>query len=196
MGLIECASYKSVARWYDYYENKKVLNVQEIDEYKFSAQVKGGENEPYNVEIDIEHPRRSKCNCPHANGKRIVCKHMIALYFTVFPEEAKKYYDRVIQEQREYEEQQEMLSDALDDYIIDMPLDDARNALLSLIHDLPEWTYRRFIDEHYEDIIKYTAAPKMFEPDNSDDFLFSDNNYDIKDYEDLYDLDENDDEDE
>ncbi|NMB97839.1 MAG: hypothetical protein GYA02_14710 [Clostridiaceae bacterium] len=39
--------------------------------------------------INIVHPRKSKCNCPHADGRRVICKHMIALYFTVFPKEAK-----------------------------------------------------------------------------------------------------------
>lgn len=193
MGLIECASYKSVARGYDYYEDKKVLNVQEIDEYKFSAQVKGGENVPYNVEIDIEHPRRSKCNCPHANGKRIVCKHMIALYFTVFPEEAKKYYDRVIQEQREYEDQQEMLSEALDDYVMNLSPDEARGELLNLIYDLPDWLYQRYLEEHFDDIIKYSADPKMRNSDSLDDYLYTtDDEYDNDDMDEYdYDFDEN-----
>ncbi len=46
---------------------------------------------------------KSHCNCPHANGKRIICKHQVALYFSVFPEEADQYYKEVI----EYEEEEE-----------------------------------------------------------------------------------------
>ena len=38
--------------------------------------------------ILIKHPRKSKCNCPFAEGRRVVCKHMIALYFTIEPQAA------------------------------------------------------------------------------------------------------------
>ena len=77
MGLLECASSASLFRGHDYYENKKVKNLTEISAGVFSADVAGNANEPYTVEIDVMHPRKSTCNCPHANGKRIVCKHMI-----------------------------------------------------------------------------------------------------------------------
>lgn len=30
--------------------------------------------------IDTEHPKKSKCNCPHAEGKKIVCKHKTTRY--------------------------------------------------------------------------------------------------------------------
>ena len=38
----------------------------------------------------MEHPRKSKCN-PHADGRRVICKHMIALLFTASPEAANKH---------------------------------------------------------------------------------------------------------
>ncbi len=52
----------------------------------------GSENNTYAVKIDILHPRKSKCNCPHADEKQIICKHMVAVYFTAFPEEAERIY--------------------------------------------------------------------------------------------------------
>ena len=45
----------------------------------------------YYVIIDFLHPRKSSCTCPHATGRRIVCKHMVALYCTAFPEDAYRY---------------------------------------------------------------------------------------------------------
>mgnify|MGYP002644725577 CR=1 FL=1 len=45
-------------------------------------------NNKYVVHIDKMHPRKSKCNCPFADGRRVVCKHMIALYFTAEPQAA------------------------------------------------------------------------------------------------------------
>ena len=118
---------------------------------------------------------------------------MIALYFTVFPEEAKKYYDRVIQEQREYEDQQEMLSEALDDYVMNLSPDEARGELLNLIYDLPDWLYQRYLEEHFDDIIKYSADPKMRNSDSLDDYLYTtDDEYDNDDMDKYdYDFDEN-----
>lgn len=45
--------------------------------------------------MDLDHVRRSSCTCPHAAGRRVICKHMLAVFFTAFPEEAKSYYENV-----------------------------------------------------------------------------------------------------
>ena len=55
--------------------------------------VRGSGQKHYDVFIDLEHPRKSKCNCPHADGKRVICKHMISLYFAAYPKIAQKYCD-------------------------------------------------------------------------------------------------------
>ena len=78
MGILEWARGASIWRGYDYFKEKKVKNIEEIREEVFSAKVKGSSNEEYSVELDIDHPRKSKCNCPYADGKRIVCKHIVA----------------------------------------------------------------------------------------------------------------------
>ncbi len=64
-----------------------------ISDTEFKGNVRGSNDMHYDVTIDIEHPRKSKCNCPHADSKRIVCKHMAALYFTAFPKLAKEYVE-------------------------------------------------------------------------------------------------------
>ncbi len=72
MGVLECASGASVWRGYDYYKQKKIINIRKSEDGKIFATVSGSATTPYEVELDIEHPRKSKCNCPHADGKRII----------------------------------------------------------------------------------------------------------------------------
>ncbi len=95
--------------------------------------------------IDIEHPRKSKCNCPHADGKRIICKHMISLYFSVFPKEAKKYHDEVIAYEIEEEKRQEELEHKIINYIGQLKIDELKNLILEILYDGPEWQYERFV---------------------------------------------------
>ena len=104
MVLIECTSNASLWRGYDYYKKQKVKNLQKIDDAQYIADVDGTMGQPYSVHIDVTHPRKSKCNCPHADGKRTICKHMIAVYFTVFPDEAQRVYDEATEQQEKAEQ--------------------------------------------------------------------------------------------
>ena len=103
MGLLECASGAAVWRGYDYYKEKKIKTLEEIGDNIYSATVTGSSNERYSVELHVGHPRKSKCNCPHADGKRVICKHIVAAYFTAFPEEAEKFYTEAMAYQEEEE---------------------------------------------------------------------------------------------
>ena len=148
MGILECASGASIWRGYDYFKEKKVNNIEEIREDVFSAKVKGSSNEEYSIELDIDHPRKSKCNCPYADGKRIICKHIVATYFTVFPNEAKTFYEEAMNYQEEEEKRQEELNDKVIKYVCKMKKTDLCQSLLELLFDGPEWQYNRFIREH------------------------------------------------
>ena len=108
----------------------------------------GTSDEPYVVEIDIAHPRKSKCNCPHADGKRIVCKHMMAVYFTAFPEEAQRIYNEAIAYQEEEEKHAEELYEKVRQYVLKMKKSESQQALLELLFDGPEWQFDRFVREH------------------------------------------------
>lgn len=148
MGLLECASGAAVWRGYDYYKEKKIKTLEEIGDNIYSATVTGSSNERYSVELHVGHPRKSKCNCPHADGKRVVCKHIVAAYFTAFPEEAEKFYTEAMAYQEEEEKRQEELSDKVCHYVWHMKKDELRQALLQLLFDGPEWQYERFIREN------------------------------------------------
>lgn len=148
MGVLDCASGASAWRGYDYFKAKKVLRLEKTGENAYAAIVAGSSSEPYSVALHIDHPRKSKCNCPHADGKRIICKHIVAAYFTVFPKEAEKFYADAMAYQEEEEKRQEELSDRVIEYVGKMKKAELRQALLELLFDGSEWQYDRFIREH------------------------------------------------
>lgn len=148
MGMIECTSGASLWRGYDYYKENKVKNLIETSPGIFTADVKGTSDEPYVVEIDIAHPRKSKCNCPHADGKRIVCKHMMAVYFTAYPEEAQRIYNEAIEYQEQEDKRAEELYEKVRQHVWKMKKNEAQQALLELLFDGPEWQFDRFVREH------------------------------------------------
>jgi hypothetical protein len=141
MGLINLASGNSLWRGMDYYEEKRVSSIKQVDEYIFESEVIGGNNKPYHVLIDIEHPRKSKCTCPFADGRRVICKHMVATWFTVFPEEAK----RVIEEAEEYEKEEEQHQQEeykeIEKYVNSLTKQELREQLISYIIDEKERRY-------------------------------------------------------
>ncbi len=151
MGLLECASGNSIWRGYDYYKDNKVTLFLQTDETAYTAKVKGSGNSIYSVNIDVLHPRKSKCNCPHADGKRIICKHMIAVYFTAFPKEAERIYKEAMEWEEEEEKRQAEIETELMRYIHKMKKSELEEALLQLLYDGPEWQYNRFIQEYLEE---------------------------------------------
>ena len=80
MGLKEVASAASLWRGWDYYKENRVLKWEQTGENTYDGIVKGSEGNSYAVHIDTAHVRSSKCSCPFAEGRRVVCKHMIALF--------------------------------------------------------------------------------------------------------------------
>lgn len=148
MGLLECASGTSVWRGYDYFKDKKVSNLAETGSGIWTADVAGTAKEPYHVEIHVDHPRKSVCNCPHANGKRIVCKHMVATYFTAYPEEAELFYKDYLRALEEAQAEEDALYDSVSEYVRCMKKSDLQQTLLELLFDGPDWQFDKFVREH------------------------------------------------
>jgi len=147
MSLITLASSKSLWRGYEYYKENRVYYKSNISATEFEGRV-NGTGQTYTVKIDIEHPRKSKCNCPHANGKRIICKHMIALYFAAFPKEAKNYYDEVVAYEEEQERYQEELEYKIDSYINRLSKSQLQDLVYDLLYSGPEWQFDKFVNEN------------------------------------------------
>lgn len=138
MSILSIASNASAWRGYEYYERKRVLSWKQTCEHKFEGEVAGSENEPYHVMIDTEHPRKSTCNCPHAEGKKIICKHKIALFFTVFPKEADGYIAEIEEYEREEEEREKERYDHIVKYVKSMSKEELRIALINALVEAEE----------------------------------------------------------
>lgn len=151
MGIMTCASGKSLWRGYEYYTEGKVRNFEKIDDSKFRAKVSGNNSAVYDVCIDIEHIRKSHCNCPHANGKRIICKHMVAVYFSAFPGEALQYKKDVDDYKREQEEYYCEIEDAVIDYVHSLSKSEAQQKLLEVLFDDSGWVFERFVRENIDE---------------------------------------------
>lgn len=144
MSIVTAASGKSVWRGYDYYLQKKVLMWGEEEKDIYTGKVEGSGDNIYEVTIDIKHPKKSICTCPHAEGNRVVCKHKVALFFTIFPEEAEEY-------RREIEEYEEEL---------DLQLDNRYNEILEYVYSLSESEVRyelinRMLYEEFGDEVDF-----------------------------------------
>ena len=107
MDIISLASDASCWRGLDYYKKNKIINLKRINDYEYTSTAIGTNN--YDIYLDVSHPRRSTCNCPLANGKRIICKHIVATFFTALPEEAKNFEEEQERLHAEYEDYQEKL---------------------------------------------------------------------------------------
>lgn len=150
MGLLNLASMASAWRGYECYTEKKVLKSTKISDSEFEGILKGSGGNKYDVFIDIEHPRKSHCNCPHAKGKRIICKHQVALYFSEFPKEAENYYKRVIEYEEEEERRQEEIDKKIIAYINSLSKEELRQILYNVIYDNGDYVYERFVNEHID----------------------------------------------
>ena len=107
MSILNSASSRSVYRGYDYYKNGNVISYMQLSDFEYEGEVQGTNKEPYHVMINTKHPKSSSCDCPFANGNTI-CKHMVALFFAVSPEDLKDYEDWSENDyEDEYEEDEE-----------------------------------------------------------------------------------------
>ena len=107
MGLIEIASNNSFWRGVDYYNSKKVLTWEKCGESSYRGIVSGSNNERYEVFVNKLNPRKSTCTCPFAADKRVICKHMLAVYFTAEPQYLKEYLEEIEEYEKQLEEEEE-----------------------------------------------------------------------------------------
>ncbi len=148
MGILETASGASVWRGYEYYNQNRVTNLNKVNDHVYTAIVRGSGNSKYNVSIDLEHPKKSTCDCPNASGRRVICRHKVAVYFDAFPQKAQNFYNEVIAAEEEAKRQQEEDEKRLEEYIAGLNRDQLVNIVFELLYDGPEWQFDRFIFNH------------------------------------------------
>lgn len=74
-------------------------------------------------------------------GKRIICKHQIALYFSAFQKAAEQYYKEVIEYEQDEERQQEELDKKVISYIKSLSKEELRQILYEVIYDSSDWVF-------------------------------------------------------
>jgi len=79
MAIIDAASSKSVWRGIEYYKQGKVVSYTVNEDGTCDGVVAGSGGSSYHVHVDPVHVRSSSCDCPHAKGTRIICKHIVAV---------------------------------------------------------------------------------------------------------------------
>lgn len=143
MGIISLASGNSCWRGLDYFKDKKVIKLRKINNKEYTSIVNGTKN--YDVYLNIEYPRKSTCDCPLAKGRRIICKHIVATYFSAFPEEAINFEEEQGRLQEEYEREQEEEYDKAIKYLNKMSKQELIEELIQVFDYGPEWIYNDFI---------------------------------------------------
>ncbi|MBP3870936.1 MAG: SWIM zinc finger family protein [Faecalicoccus sp.] len=138
MGFIDVASGKSIWRGLDYYENKKVISWHKTGDYTYEGQVEGNSHKQYSVMIDIDHPKRSTCTCPFADGRRVVCKHMIALYFTAIPQAAEDFMKEVEEYERQEELERQAHLESIRKYVNSLSKKELQERLYNALVELEE----------------------------------------------------------
>lgn len=138
MGLIEMASGNSVWRGMDYYERKMVCSWKKSGDEAYDGVVSGSEGNKYSVHIDKVHPRKSSCNCPFAEGRRVICKHMIALLFTAEPKAAKDFLRQVEEWEQEEKERERLHYKELREYVNSLSKKELQERLYDALVELED----------------------------------------------------------
>lgn len=144
MSLIGVASADSVWRGMEYYEDKMVALWNEAADGTYDGVVEGSNGNSYVVHVDKIHPRKSTCTCPFADGRRVVCKHMIALYFTAEPKAAEDFKKRVENWEREEEERAKQHYADLRKYVNSLKKQELQMQLYDALVELEEIKNRRW----------------------------------------------------
>ena len=148
MGILNQARVSVIQRGYEYYKDKKVINFRKESDTVFYGSVKG--TTTYDVKIDINHTvKNTYCNCPFAKDNRKICKHMVALYFTAFPNEAERYIKNVEEERfnemygypdedfEDYEDNEEIkdsfIYEVISDYVNQLSVSELRFRLIEAL---------------------------------------------------------------
>ena len=141
MKLLNLASNNSVWRGIDYHHEKRIIDWKEVADNCYQGKVKGSGAAVYDVTIDTAHPRKSVCNCPFAEGRRVICKHMVALDLGIFPEKEQQMMDYIEEQnqlyEQEYEQEIQEREDAIREYVMGLSKAELRQELIQrMIDDL------------------------------------------------------------
>lgn len=113
--------------------------------FRQKSSVKGSGNKKYNVYINTEKLRISKCNCAFAKDRRVICKHIVALYFTIFETVAVEYLAILDKEEKEAEEREKELHIKIKKHVKSLPKKELEQIVLDLLYNAHEWQCDQFV---------------------------------------------------
>ena len=82
---------------------------------------------------------------PFAKGKRIICKHIVATYFSAFPKEAINFEEEQTRLHEEYEKEQEEQYYKVITCLNRMSKKELIGELIQVFDYGPEWIYDDFV---------------------------------------------------
>jgi len=134
MSLLSIAKHITILKGLDYFEKKNVISSNSINEFEYEGIVLGSNQEHYQVKINLKHPKKSLCNCPHASNSVVVCKHKVALYFESYPDEASNYFKSIDdEEERDFQELQEQFFRETVSYVMSLSKRELQIALIDAL---------------------------------------------------------------
>ena len=141
MKLLNLASNNSFWRGIDYHYENRIIDWKELADNCYQGKVKGSGSVEYDVTIDIAHPKKSTCNCPFAEGRRVICKHMVALDLGIFPEKEQQMMDYIEEQNQMYEQEYELemqeREEEIREYVMKLSKAELREMLIErMINDL------------------------------------------------------------
>ena len=142
MALIDIASRKSVWRGIEYYKQNMVKSCVQNEDGTYEGTVAGSGDEDYKVHLDLEHPRKSTCNCPLAYGKMIICKHIIAVSLCVDASEADRFKNEKTVFESEEDERRTKKYEKYLDFAKHMSKSELNRAYAELMVELDEVSYK------------------------------------------------------
>ncbi len=189
MDLYEVCSSRVMARGFNYYKRKVVRNIEKIDDRTYSAIVSGTSD--YHVKIDLVNYKKCQCSCPY---DKKVCKHVVALYYELNPEEAKSYEqmlkwlidDKNSYEKRKKEEYEYAYNNALK-HVNSLSIKELKEELINYILDERYYNCLNEYDERYEEEfeILYEIDENILEEIAQSKFEVEDRTYPIHKLEDF-----------
>lgn len=123
---------------YYYYKEGKVLSTTYLSEDKVKAIVKGSGNNNYEVILDLDKPTKSECNCPFATGRKILCKHKVAAFYSLFPKyalELEEIQNEFEREEREIEFRREQIYKRIIEEVDNMSIERLKQIAISYLYD-------------------------------------------------------------
>ena len=141
MKLLNLASNKSFWRGIEYHHEKRIISWNKLADSCYQGNVKGSDGAMYDVTIDIAHPKKSVCNCPFAEGRRVICKHMVALDLGIFPEKEQLMMDYIEEQnqlyEQEYEQDMQEREEEIRKYVMKLSKAELREKFIQrMINDL------------------------------------------------------------